>query len=194
MTTSTNSALSDITILDLCDEKGPAYREVARGDGRAGHQGRAAVRRWRAGLSGRFAATLPMRTAACISGRFNTAKEGITLDIASAKGAEMLRKISREGRRSVGEPRSRIPGISRTWLPGTERGQPRAGDDFADRVRAGRPVPRLQDIGPGGDGHGRYHAQLRLRRPARARRRYVRVADTGISPRPTTPPSGLSWR
>ena len=92
MTTSANSALSDIIILDLCDEKGQLIGkllgemgarvikiEPPEGDG--------------ARTVGPFRGDAPDKNGSLHFWAFNMAKEGITLDIASAKGAEMLRRL-----------------------------------------------------------------------------------------------------
>ena len=89
---------------------------------------------------------------------FNTAKEGVTLDIASVKGAEMLRKLVEKADVLL---ESYDPGYMDSLglgYPELKRYQPGAGDDVTDRVWTGWAIPRLQDIGPGGDGNGRDHA------------------------------------
>ena len=92
MTAPANAALSDIIILDLCDEKGQLIGkllgemggrvikiEPPEGDG--------------ARNVGPFRDDAPDKNGSLHFWAFNTAKEGITLDIASPTGAELLRKL-----------------------------------------------------------------------------------------------------
>ena len=92
MTTSPTTALSDIIILDLCDEKGQLIGkllgemgarvikiEPPEGDG--------------ARTVGPFRGDAPDKNGSLHFWAFNTAKEGITLDIASARGGDLIRKL-----------------------------------------------------------------------------------------------------
>ena len=92
MTTSTNAALSDITILDLCDEKGQLIGKLL------GEMGARVIKIEPPGGDdarnvGPFRNDVPDRNGSLHFWAFNTAKEGVTLDIASAEGAELLRKL-----------------------------------------------------------------------------------------------------
>ena len=92
MTTHTNTALSDITILDLCDEKGQLIGKLL------GEMGARVVKIEPPGGDGArtvgpFRDDIPDKDGSLHFWAFNTAKEGITLDIASEKGSELLRKM-----------------------------------------------------------------------------------------------------
>ena len=95
MTTPPNAALSDITILDLCDEKGQLIGKLL------GEMGARVIKIEppagdRARTVGPFRNDSPDKNGSLHFWAFNSAKEGVTLDIASETGADLLRKLVRK--------------------------------------------------------------------------------------------------
>ena len=92
MTTENKAALSDITILDLCDEKGQLIGKLL------GEMGARVIKVEPPGGDGArdvgpFRDDMPDKDGSLHFWAFNTAKEGVTLDIASEKGGELLREM-----------------------------------------------------------------------------------------------------
>ena len=86
------TALSDITILDLCDEKGQLIGKLL------GEMGARVIKIEppqgdSARTVGPFRHDVPDKNSSLHFWVFNAAKEGITLDLTTAKGAELFRKL-----------------------------------------------------------------------------------------------------
>ena len=93
---------------------------------------------------------------------YNTSKRGITLDLETADGRELFRRLAASAGCHSGNLPARLSGVARARLRSSARAEPRADPVRADPVRPDRPVAGLSVQRPAAHGGGRRDGLLRL--------------------------------